>query len=181
MVKLRFKILFELSVFRFEDQTRVFQERRGVMKSGCYLTIILNSISQSYVHYVAMIRMGREPGCNQPLCIGDDTVQEVFDGIDQYVEHVSSLGPILKEVVVTDYVEFAGFVYYDNKCWPAYWQKHLFNLMVSPNLGETLLSYQYLYVHEPVMYEFLLRIARELGPTFVLPKIEALDIMNHSN
>lgn len=181
MVKARFGLLFERAVFQFEDGTVVHQEGKGVMKSGCYLTIILNSLGQSLLHYLTNIRMGRSPSFKQPYTIGDDTVQESFDGLIEYVRLMEQMGPVLKGAKVQHFVEFAGFAFDGKSCWPAYWQKHLFNLAHSDHLVETLQSYQYLYVHEPVMYEFLRRVAGEVSPEALLPRAVALDIMDYSN
>ncbi|APG75761.1 hypothetical protein 2 [Wenzhou sobemo-like virus 4] len=178
MMKLRFKLLFEDAVFRFEDGTRVRQGTKGVMKSGCYLTILLNSLSQSLLHYIANKRCGRPMALKQPFSIGDDTVQEAMSWLPEYVRQLEILGITVKGAKVQHWVEFAGFCFDGKTCYPAYWQKHLFNLKHTQRLGETLMSYQYLYVNEPVMYEFVCRVARELGPRNVLPRIEALDIMN---
>lgn len=179
LAKMRFRALFEEACFRFEDGTRVFQPYKGVMKSGCYLTIILNSLAQSALHYIANSRLGRPMVENQPYTIGDDTVQDSFERLDEYVQILESFGVIVKGAKVRHHVEFAGFAYDGNTCWPAYWQKHLFNLSHTPVLSEVLLSYQYLYVHEPVMYEFLVRLAREVGPAAFLPREVAVDIMDY--
>lgn len=181
MMKLRFKLLFEKAWFKFEDGTRVKQMTKGVMKSGCYLTILLNSLSQSLLHYLANERCGHDMRQNQPYSIGDDTAQDAFDWLEEYVSQLEKLGVTVKGAKVRQWVEFAGFCWDGKTCYPAYWQKHLFNLSHTKRLEETLQSYQYLYVNEPVMYEFLCRVAREVGPHCVLPRIEALDIMNQPN
>lgn len=181
LVKLRFKILFESSVFQFDDGTCVWQGVKGIMKSGCYLTIILNSLGQSLLHYVAMIRCGNSPSHCEPLVIGDDTVQCKVDDLASYVQHLEDLGVRVKGAKVQHYVEFAGFAYDGKVCFPAYWQKHLFNMSVSRVLPELLRSYQFLYVHEPVMYEFICRVAKEINSDCLLPKIVALDIMDFPN
>lgn len=178
MMRLRFKILFEEAWFQFEDGTRVKQQTRGIMKSGCYLTILLNSLSQSLLHYIANSRCGKEMTLNQPYSIGDDTVQEAMSWLPEYVRQLDILGVVVKGAHSQNWVEFAGFCFDGKTCYPAYWQKHLFNIMHTSRLEETLQSYQYLYVNEPVMYAFLCRLAREVGPSCVLPTIEALDIMN---
>lgn len=177
MVDVRFEMLFSRAVFQFQDGTQVLQETEGIMKSGCYLTIILNSLSQSLLHYVASVRIGRNPDLDQPKCMGDDTIQKWFPRFDDYVEQIERLGAIVKPYEVRKWVEFAGFVF-DEKCWPAYWQKHLFNLAHSDNLAETIHDYQYLYVHEPVMTNFLRLVAAELGPEHVMPRQIALDLMD---
>lgn len=178
MVKIRFRLLFEDAWFRFEDGTRVKQATKGVMKSGCYLTILLNSLSQSLLHYVANSRCGQPMATKQPYCIGDDTVQEALPWLEQYVGHLDDLGITVKGAKVQHWVEFAGFCFDGKTCYPSYWQKHLFSMAYAEHLGEMLESYQYLYVNEPVMYEFICRVARELGPQWVLPRMEALAIMN---
>lgn len=178
MMQLRLKLLFDKAVFEFDDGTIVEQQGVGIMKSGCFLTIIMNSVCQSLCHYVANERMGRAPGENEPRVMGDDTVQPAFEGLETYVRHIEDLGPKVKGVKLRHFVEFAGFAFDGKACWPAYWQKHLFNMAHSPQLVETLLSYQYLYVHEPVMYEFIMRIAREVGPEALLPRLVALEIMD---
>lgn len=178
MVKLRFEILFNDPWFQFEDGTRVQQGTRGIMKSGCFLTILLNSVSQSMLHYLANIRCGKPPGLNQPHTIGDDTVQDSFEWLEEYVEAISSLGATVKGAKVQHWVEFAGFAYDGKTCWPAYWQKHLFNMAHTENLESTIESYQYLYYNEPVMYSFARRVAKELGPKHVMPKEIAREIMN---
>lgn len=181
MMRLRFKLLFDKPVFQFEDGTRVWQQTRGIMKSGCYLTIILNSLSQSLLHYLANHRIGKPMAEHQPYTIGDDTVQDSFPELRDYVGEMEGLGPVLKGAKIQHFVEFAGFAFDGRTCWPAYWQKHLFNMAHAEHLAETLESYQYLYVHEPVMYEFICRVAREVCPDSVIPRMVALDIMDQPN
>lgn len=178
MVRLRFRLLFTKAVFQFEDGTVVEQAVKGIMKSGCFLTIILNSLSQSLIHYLAMHRIGKQMSYCEPYTIGDDTVQDGFPEIVEYARQTELLGPTLKGVKIRHFVEFAGFAFDGKVCWPAYWQKHLFNMAHSADIKGTVQSYQYLYVHEPEMYDFIVKVARELGPECVLPKIEALSIMD---
>lgn len=179
MMRHRFQMLFQDAVFQFEDGTRVRQVTRGIMKSGCYLTIILNSLSQSLLHYLTNHRLGKGMSENQPYTIGDDTVQDSFGDLENYVKTMEALGPKLKGAKVQHFIEFAGFAFDGDRCWPAYWQKHLFNLAHAPNLPESLESYQYIYVHEPVMYEFICRVAREVDPGLVIPRMVVLDVMDH--
>lgn len=181
MVRLRFKLLFDDPWFRFEDGTRVQQGTRGIMKSGCFLTIILNSLSQSLLHYLANDRCGQSMTANQPYTIGDDTVQDSFGWLKEYVDELGKLGITVKGAKVQNWVEFAGFAFDGQTCYPAYWQKHLFNMSHTQQLSEVLQSYQYLYVNEPVMYSFCCRVARELGPQAVLPRMIASEIMNMPN
>lgn len=179
MMDLRMDLLFKHPVFQFEDGTIVQQGTYGIMKSGCFLTILMNSVCQSLTHYVANIRLGLPPAENEPRVIGDDTVQKSVVDIGKYVKELERLGPIVKGAKVRHHVEFAGFAFGNGTVFPAYWRKHLFNMAHSPNLVETVLSYQYLYIHEPVMYAFITRVAAEIGPHAILPRLVALDIMDN--
>lgn len=181
MVRKRFKLLFEDCIFQFEDGTRVQQQTKGIMKSGCFLTIILNSLGQSILHYAAMDRMGHAMKHHEPLVMGDDTVQLALPDLQRYVEELEKLGAIVKGAKVMHFVEFAGFAYDGKVCYPAYWQKHLFNMAHSDNLELVLPNYQYLYVHEPTMYEFICRVAKEVCPDALLPRCVAVDIMDFSH
>lgn len=181
MVKLRMDILFDRPWFKFEDGTRVQQGTKGVMKSGCFLTILLNSLSQSMLHYIVNSRCNKPLTLNQPYSIGDDTVQEAMPWLIDYVHHLEDLGVVVKGAKVQHWVEFAGFCFDGKTCYPAYWQKHLFNLRHTPELRDTLRSYQFLYVNEPVMYKFISKLACEIGPDSVLTRREALEIMNQSD
>lgn len=178
MVKSRFKILFEIAKFQFDDGTVVQQQTKGIMKSGCFLTIILNSLSQSLLHYISNMRCGKEPSLKQPYTIGDDTVQESFPWLLEYAQHMEDLGVSLKGVKIRKYVEFAGFAYDGKTCFPAYWKKHLFNMAHTSSLPELLKCYQYLWVHEPVMYKFVTFVADRVDPPVRIPRLLALEIMD---
>lgn len=175
---IRFKLLFEEAVFKFKDGISVKQKYRGIMKSGCFLTIILNSVGQSFVHYLANVRLGLPPQLNQPHSMGDDTIQKAFDYIDQYIEEMRSLGVLVKGYKVKNWIEFCGFVVKENKCWPAYWQKHLFGLYYSKNLLDTLSAYQIMYVDEPEMFQYVTKLLLLLSPDRVLTLREAKSIMH---
>nr|QZZ63405.1 hypothetical protein [Nelson Sobemo-like virus 1] len=178
-VRQRFRMLFEKATFRFSDGTRVQQKTKGVMKSGCYLTILLNSMSQSMLHYYANMRMGKDPDENQPNTIGDDTVQLAFDEYPEYVRILESIGVKIKGAEIKNFVEFAGFAFANNTVWPAYYKKHLFNAAHSENLNEFLEQMQTLYINEPVMWNFFRRVAREINPDLLVPKIISRTIMDY--
>lgn len=150
----RFDMLFEKSVFRFSDGARVAQQGRGIMKSGCYLTILLNSMGQTALHYLANLRLGREMFENEPYTMGDDTVQPWFEGFDEYLGLVKEMGPMIKgSPEPSKHIEFCGFYITNGATWPVYWRKHLFRLMHLDPLyaAETLEAYQFLYAYEPAM------------------------------
>lgn len=171
LVEMRFLMLFRKTVFRFEDGTCVAQPGWGVMKSGCYLTLILNSVGQSLCHYRVRQRQRKKNlVAKQPRSMGDDTVQEEPDDLEDYLKELKTTGAIPKEAKVTDWIEFAGFVTYRGKCWPAYWKKHVFQIKhLNPEVGpETLEQYQLLYAHEPTMLRLVQANMKHLCPTLIL-------------
>ncbi|APG75854.1 hypothetical protein 2 [Hubei sobemo-like virus 10] len=178
LVSARFQMLFERPIYQFADGTRVQQKYVGIMKSGCFLTLILNSVGQSMLHYVASLRIGRNPIRNQPISVGDDTTQESFPELEEYINQISRLGAKVKGFKVRHWVEFIGFAWIKGVCVPAYWQKHLFKLQYS-HLEDVLQSYQILYANEPVMFELLRRLAKEVNPELVMSSYEAKAIMNY--
>lgn len=159
MVRSRFKLLFGNPWFQFSDGLRVQQKIPGIMKSGCYLTILLNSLGQLIVHNLAVKRLGRTP---PPLfCLGDDTIQEDVEWVDELVREVESLGFKLK-IETSDKVKFCGFEMHGLDYLPEYREKHRFlleHLTLDPEIASsTLLSYQILYYNDGEV----LRILRDL-------------------
>jgi len=176
MVDLRFRLLFEDAVFQFPDGSQAKQQTKGIMKSGCFLTLILNSVAQSLAHYIAMYRMGYHTTLRQPHAMGDDTVQKPPPELEKYLEILTSLGFQIKGGKVQDWIEFCGFSYYST-CTPSYWDKHLFNLQYG-DLRSKLGSYQVLYANEPEMFRFLERVAVQVDPGLALSEGIAKSIMN---
>lgn len=170
VVRKRFECLFKDAWFRFDDNTRVRQEVPGIMKSGCYLTIVLNSIGQLLVHYMVSAKLGIEPAKYEPFCMGDDTVQAVMPDPESYLEEIGKLGFRVKEAKEQDWIEFAGF-YIDRTTWPVYWRKHLFQMQhAGESLPEMLQAYQLLYACEPAMLEYVQGVMREVCPKKILPR-----------
>lgn len=156
IIKIRFNLLFEEAVF--ETKTlRKKQAIKGIMKSGCFLTILLNSLGQSMLHYLCMLKMGLSPTLCQPWCLGDDTIQNGGFDLERYAELMRSYGFSPKIQAATRFVEFIGFLMDDERVVPAYWKKHLFLLkyLEEPNAVATLESYQMLYAFEPVMLDII--------------------------
>lgn len=177
-VKTRFKMLFDKAIFRFKDGTRVEQAEPGIMKSGCYLTIFLNSISQSYLHNLAMQRMGIPMKRYAPLTMGDDTIQESHPWPREYVKHLESFGCKIKGLKVKNYIEFCGFTINDHICRPAYWKKHLFKIQFAKDLFGTLTSYQVQYANDRLMLRFYQLLARQFWPSAYLHERVAKALMN---
>lgn len=151
LIKIRFNLLFKKAVFATENVTQP-QDFEGVMKSGCFLTLLLNSLGQSVLHYVIALRMmlGDE---YDPFSFGDDTLQRAGFDVDLYVRIMESLGFKPKVNPVSDHLEFVGFLMDKDRVVPAYWKKHLFLLkyLKEDVAIETLVSYQMLYHQCPEM------------------------------
>lgn len=173
LVTLRFKMLFELSKFEFADGSTYVQQDRGIMKSGCFLTLLLNTVGQIIVHKLACDKIEEPTGRIKAL--GDDTFQETPDKPADYVAAVRSFGFLPKEPKIMEHIEFAGFVLADGLVVPAYWQKHLYLLkhLEEKVAVDTLQSYQRLYAFKPdmlrlVQLELAKRSPRDVLPDFIL-------------
>lgn len=162
VVESRFELLFSRPTYVFSDGSLAEQVGRGIMKSGCYLTIFLNSIAQLLLHEL-IIAKGGISTIRLPYCLGDDTIQgldEEFE-VGKYVEIMESFG-FKPKVQVSHEKEFAGFIIDCDKYLPSYRQKHLFLLSHLTKDDEiakqTLQSYQLLYAFDKEMIEKLRKI-----------------------
>lgn len=178
MVTMRFRMLFRSATFMFLDGTVCKQPCWGIMKSGCYLTILLNSLGQSLCHYVAAARLSLPIEEIQPWCMGDDTVQHCFPRLEDYLKVLEELGVIPKRAMKQDWVEFAGFAITRDCAWPSYWKKHLYILrhMEETFAVETLVSYQLLYTYEPVMLAVIQRELVRRDPTKIRSQLELREL-----
>lgn len=165
----RFKQLFRDAVFQFRDGQQVTQTGTGVMKSGCYLTIILNSIAQLLLHAVACFQMGVDPCETVPCCMGDDTVQDLGDlDIEGYIRHLERLGAKAKFSGIKSFVDFAGFKISSESCIPAYFAKHLYKLEYASDLSGFLENMQLLYAHSPSALRMWREVAKKTDATAVI-------------
>lgn len=156
LVKLRFRLLFEEAVF--ESSGRVERQgMKGIMKSGCYLTIMLNTLGQLLLHNVINLTLGWEVCKGQPWAYGDDTVQDASFDVEEYARVMRDLGFSPKIQDASRHIEFIGFLMDNEKVIPAYWKKHLFMLkyLKEEVAVETLESYQMLYYAEPRMLNLI--------------------------
>lgn len=167
-VETRFHLLFKNPQFAFSDFGKVRQGVSGIMKSGCYLTILLNSIGQLMLHVLACLHLNQSEAIHEfmPKVLGDDSVQPEFPFVDEYVDYLTELGFVCK-VEKLDHIDFAGFVYKDNKFYPAYPSKHLFKLRYLPVdeylAKSTLMNFQVLYTFDADFLSMLQEIARTCG------------------
>lgn len=173
MVKSRFTCLFYIARFSFPDGLLVQQQGPGIMKSGCYLTILWNSVAQTILHVAVQLRLNKNPYENLPLSMGDDTLQRPFDYMEEYASELNKLTLIKEAEVTRGFSEFIGFLFLPSGYIPAYWKKHLFMLRhLDPTVArETLNSYQMLYYHNPSMLKFIREIVWKLNPEWILPDL----------
>nr|QKI29236.1 hypothetical protein 2 [Amygdalus persica sobemo-like virus] len=168
-VDVRWEVLFRDAVFQFSDGEKVAQPGWGVMKSGCYLTILVNSIGQMLYHALAMRSIGLNPTEVPFVTIGDDVTLEDFPEFEAYERYILTHGALLKESVPTEHIEFAGFVTEPGRCWPEYWQKHAFAVChtVAEKLPELITGYRLLYAHEDRMEQWLTWVLSDVSPASV--------------
>ncbi|APG75749.1 hypothetical protein 2 [Shuangao insect virus 9] len=180
LVDRRFELLFQSPVFEFQDGTTVKQMGKGIMKSGCYLTIIANTLGQVITHFVACQQTGDNPVLSVPHALGDDTIQrgDRINDIGLYCAALEQLGCKVKGgQVATDVVEFVGFEFREHSCVPAYREKHFYKQEFTPDLGGFLYAMQLLYAHDPAFYAYYRRLAAEKVPSRVTSAIEAKGFM----
>lgn len=139
----RYKQLFLHPIFVTTGGALLRQKRPGVMKSGCFNTLVTNSIMQGIVHLRACLELDIRPGWQWTL--GDDTLQEsIVDGRQEYLDSVSQYCHV-KHCV--EGAEFAGMRFHGLRVEPLYKGKHSFQLlhMNQKYATEMASSYRLLY------------------------------------
>lgn len=181
LVSRRFTCLFYIARFSFPDGQLIQQGTPGIMKSGCLLTLLLNSVGQTVLHCLAQLRLGKDPYDNIPISMGDDTLQRPFNSMELYAEELAKMALIKEAEYTHNYSEFIGFIFTKTGFYPAYWKKHLFQLrhLDQSVMRETLISYQMLWYHEPNMLKFIRGIAWKINPDWVLTDQQLCENANY--
>lgn len=160
--KMRNHLLFNKCVYRFKDGTRAYQEGKGVMKSGCYGTLLYNSVSQLILELVAREATGIEAPL--PLILGDDSISGLYENYEVVLSAMSRFGFVVK-VQILDDPEFIGFHFYKDGFTPAYQGKHRFRLqhltLDKAVAASTLQGYQLLYYNHPLALNSIRNLALE--------------------
>lgn len=135
------------------------QQFWGVQKSGCVNTISTNSHGQVMTHLLYAYEKGISH-LPWPACVGDDKLQS-----EEFVQDLSvyeQYGIVIKEVTL-DY-EFVGHKFTDDGPIPSYLTKHLWNLIHTSEdiLEDVMDSYCCLYANDPMVFDFWLKVARNL-------------------
>lgn len=177
LARSRFEALFYRA--RFDGAGLTFdQAEPGIMKSGCFLTIFANSLSQLLLHFVAVRRSRLGNLIEAPFCMGDDTIQRCWaseDQVDEYVRQLEEAGCVVGDCELlpagSDF-QFCGFRITKNKVVPAYTAKHCFVLqhLEDDTAVETLDSYQQDYVFEPHIYGHIADGLLEIRPNALRSK-----------
>lgn len=148
LVDQRFAALFENAIWSFQDGSEIVQSVPGIMKSGCYLTIWINSVCQLLLHNYASIILN----IDYPIWIcGDDTIQHLpEEHQDSYMQILTDLGFSLR-FERSSVPEFVGFLMHRYYYVPSYQDKHSFllrHLSHDERIAEPALqSYQLLYAN----------------------------------
>lgn len=180
-VERRFTSLFYTAKFRFSDGVTIRQPTPGIMKSGCYLTLVLNSVAQVILHCIAMIELGKDPYDFVPWCCGDDTISNHMPFEEDYYQILSKYCLVKEAQHTIGFCEFIGFLFDKTGYYPAYWKKHLFQLrhLDQAVQREALISYQYNWYNHPPMLKFIQDMAFKIDPQLVIPLIILRDHANN--
>lgn len=172
----RWEALFRDAVFGFRTGERIQQDGWGVMKSGCYLTLFLNSVCQAALHSIACRKLQIEPEWDYFHAMGDDTLQAVVEPLEEYLQVLRDLGAVIKAWEVKDEVEFCGHVMHRLNVVPSYATKHVFSVLnCQPStLPEVLRAYQAAYTCEPTMWDWLTRCLLKVAPEYHQPRVRTL-------
>nr|QIJ70118.1 RNA-dependent RNA polymerase [Jeffords solemo-like virus] len=160
----RFYMLYRYAVFSFPDGSMVAQKGDGIQKSGCFLTLLLNSLGQWHLHALAELNIGVKVPM---VTFGDDVTQLSTPHNNDFVKYYESLGFVVKSSLNED-IEFCGFhIYSAARFLPAYKDKHIFmlrHLTLDPEIAtQTLQSYQYIYWYDKPFLALIRSIAKMRG------------------
>lgn len=164
----RWRQLFRNAILGTRDGLRVQQDGWGVMKSGCYLTLILNSVGQMLLHATASMRLGIPYDWPLFHCMGDDTLQQVVPDVEAYFAELRKLGAIVKEHKISSVLEFCGHEISGFTLKPVYRSKHAFKITQCSydKLPELLAAFQLIYAHDPEMWEWVSKELAVIAPAY---------------
>lgn len=176
----RWIALFRDAVFGFRSGERIQQPGWGVMKSGCYLTILLNSICQVILHFLACSRLGIDPQWELYFCMGDDSVQAVMGMLNEYLDELRGMGSIIKEWTASEDIEFCGHKLGITSVRPVYLHKHMFKIITADRdlLPLLLSAYQCAYAHDQELWIWLTRELTKVAPALVRKRAACLSLLH---
>lgn len=167
----RYLALFAQPLFVTSAGMMLRQIFDGVMKSGCFNTIVDNSVAQDVLHVRVCVEMGLEVG--DLMSMGDDTTQGDFDEFPEYVHRLSRYCRV-KGVVEAN--EFAGHRFKGHSVEPLYLGKHSYNLLHADpaKMADLAASYCLLY-HRSQLRDHMRGLFEQMG--IRIPSLRVLDVI----
>jgi hypothetical protein len=151
----RYKALFQQPWFVTSRGLLLQQKSPGVMKSGCFNTLIDNSIMQLILHTRCMIRMGKPIG--NILVMGDDTLQDALygDELDRYISILSECSIVKAHEYK---LEFCGFSFHvSGNVEPVYRGKHAYKILYMNEKIASEMADSYALLYHRSKYRSLIR------------------------
>lgn len=164
LVLMRWICLFNKASFKLKDGDIFNQNWWGIMKSGCYLTLLANTLMQWLLDASACRKLSIS--IRFSAFVGDDSVQSKIEQLSDYIDQLEKWGIRCKTPVLTvGHCEFVGMRMTPEAIYPAYEEKHEFLVRhVDPKVSdETLTSYALLYAHDAVRYGRLAKLITDNG------------------
>lgn len=127
----RYCELFRQPTFITSGGLLLRQLKPGVMKSGCYNTLIDNSIMQTVLHAQVCTEMGIPMGFQ--ITMGDDTLQDQLEGpvLQRYLD---IMGQYCNVKICESRMDFCGFNFNINgRVEPLYKGKHAYKMLHMDN------------------------------------------------
>nr|UHS71965.1 MAG: hypothetical protein 1 [Luteoviridae sp.] len=162
-----FKQVFEHALYRTSDGTTFKPRSAGIMKSGWFMTIVINSIAQLVVHALVCMRleMTDEEIISLPIVAGGDDVNQdpVPAGVEAYLQKAAELG-VGMEIHVRENLWHSEYFSSDLRMgkegpefFPKRWTKHIEHLKVIKRefLGDALCSHMENYRHDDAKFAVL--------------------------
>lgn len=162
-----FKQVFEEAVYRTSDGSTFEPREKGIMKSGWFMTIGANSITQLVVHVMTCIRleMTDDEILASPIFVGGDDVNQapVPAGVEAYIGCARDLG-VAMEIHQRESLYHSEYFSSDLRMgpegpqyFPKRWTKHIEHLKVVKldNLGDALISHMENYRHDVAKFNLL--------------------------
>lgn len=167
----RYQALYDHPMFVTSGGLLLKQKQPGVIKSGCFNTIIDNSIAQDLLHVRVCVENGLPIG--ELASMGDDTTQPDFAGRDFYERKLSEFCHLKSSVRAT---EFAGHRFKIGFVEPLYKGKHAYNIMhLDPKYGEEMAASYALLYHRSVYRDYIRGVLTRMG--YNLPSLRTLDVI----
>jgi hypothetical protein len=173
-VRLCFEQVFTNSKYRTSDGTLYVMKEKGIMKSGWFGTIAVNSISQVVCNTMTLMRLGlsNEEILALAIVAGGDDVNQDLEGVnlEDYVLESQKLG-VKTEIHVREDLEHSEYFSSDIRrgkdgleFYPKRWTKHIEHLATvkKENLADALCSHMENYRHHAAKFILLENMYHEM-------------------